>query len=440
MSKFDVDTDNETTYVTLGEYFIADNSIFLFIMRSDFEEPQVEVINLSADRLLEYIRAYFNDFGEDRWQDELAPLVTPLLSYTKEHDIIWIVPHEILHYLPFHALKIEGRYLMERNPVCYTPSASVMQYCHAQRKHSYGRALIIGDTLGDLLYARAEAYNIATLFATIPYVQEQATKAFVKMLLEQEGDQLDVLHFSCHAYFDAEHALKSGIVLAVENGAGSGDDEERWNLTAEEILRLRIRANIIKLSACETGISEYKTGDELIGLTRALIYAGTPSVIVSLWPVEALSTSLLMQHFYGQLRKPPEENNGQPVMKAEALRSAQRYVKDLTTSEVVEYCNLALDDERVKENVEQVLSLYMGRAYAQTIAGDLAQAMVSYQLAQNLLQTFDEDWAQSLSSQVSQTLTLLAFKAEDSVQPDYTVRLFEHFYYWAPFILVGDWR
>ncbi len=90
MNKFVVDTDNETKYVTLGEYFITDSAIFLFIMRSDFEEPQVEVINLSADRLLEYIGAYFNDFGEDGWQDELAPLVTPLLSYTKEHDIIWI--------------------------------------------------------------------------------------------------------------------------------------------------------------------------------------------------------------------------------------------------------------------------------------------------------------------------------------------------------------
>ena len=59
---------------------------------------------------------------EDEWQQQLGQLVEPILPYADENDIIWLVPHDALHYLPLHALKVEGRYLIERNPVCYTPS------------------------------------------------------------------------------------------------------------------------------------------------------------------------------------------------------------------------------------------------------------------------------------------------------------------------------
>ena len=82
-----------------------------------------------------------------------------------------------------------------------------------------------------------------------------------------------------------------------------------WNLTAEEIFGLKMEVDLVTFSACETGVNEYRPGNELIGLTRALIYAGTPSVVVSLWAVDDLSTGLLMQHFYQQLKKPGKDNN-----------------------------------------------------------------------------------------------------------------------------------
>lgn len=91
--------------------------------------------------------------------------------------------------------------------------------------------------------------------------------------------------------------------------------EARDILTAREIFNLKINAQLVTLSACQTGVNENKPGDELIGLTRAFLYAGAASVLVTLWSVNALSTEVLMKKFYTELK------NGRD--KATALQVAQ---------------------------------------------------------------------------------------------------------------------
>ena len=100
----------------------------------------------------------------------------------------------------------------------------------------------------------------------------------------------DVVHFSCHGKFDDLDPLSSGILLY--GGV----------LTAREIFGMRLNSELVTLSACQTGLNERSPGDELIGLTRAFLYAGSPSVVVSLWSVDARSTQELMLEFYGLLR------------------------------------------------------------------------------------------------------------------------------------------
>src|ERR1044071_3852108 len=96
----------------------------------------------------------------------------------------------------------------------------------------------------------------------------------------------------CHGVFDSRRPLRPGIVLAPE--PGSAPRGEAPVLTAEDVLGMEIRADLVALSACESGVNEHRPGDELIGLTRAWIYAGTPSVLATLWPVNDLSSQLLM--------------------------------------------------------------------------------------------------------------------------------------------------
>lgn len=437
--------------VVLAEYFTTEDTTLLFIVREDFTEPVVKEIKIPLSDIRQFVTDNFGttesgtmkvrDLNVDEWQKRFGQFVEPIVPYAEEGDIIWFVPHDVLHYLPLHSLQIEGRYLIERNPVCYTPSASVMKFCQAKRKGRREKALVLGDSRKDLLYAYEESLTVAQLFNTKPYLRDQATKRLVEEMLDKERNELDILHFSCHGYFRSDQALKSSIVLAPEeNSNGNMQNEEKWNLTAEEIFSLSMHADLVTLSACETGVNERKPGDELIGLTRALIYAGTPSVIVSLWAVDDLSTGLLMEYFYKQLRNPTEEDGGQPVSKVEALQQAETYVKNLTARQVIDYCNQRLGELQSTGDTELALGFQLGRAYEETIAGDLQQALTDYSDIQNRLTALNTEWAEKFSAQVGTTLRLLKIKARRAPPINYNAHPFESIYYWAPFILVGDWK
>jgi CHAT domain-containing protein len=441
-----------TKRVILAEYFISDDVTLLFIMRSDLDEPQAIEIRTPADEIRQFVTDNFGmaqdsrtvrELDVDEWQTRIGPFVEPILPWANESDIVWLVPHDVLHYLPLHALKVEGRYLIERNPVCYTPSASVMKYCHAKRKGRRERAFVLGDSRNDLMHAREEAYTVAELFSTTPCLDNQATKSLVENELARASDEVDILHFACHGYFHPEQALKSSVVLAPEqNGGDAEDDNERWNLTAEEIFGLDMRAELVTLSACETGINERRPGEELIGLTRSLIYAGTPSVMVSLWAVNDLSTGLLMKRFYQDLRQLPDVHDDRVTTKAEALQSAQLYVKNLTAWQIIDYCTERLTSLASLDDPERKLQLQLDRANAQAIAGNLPSAIDTYRDVQAQLKHVTAERARNLAMHVEHTLDLLEFKAEatPSAAVDYNVQPFEHPYYWAPFVLVGDWK
>ncbi len=447
--------------VVLAEYFITSEVTFLFVARQDFDEPEVISIPLSLEQITDFIGRSFREERDDEsnatvsthekiqaldetsFQDFFSPLVQPLVAMSHRHDliseegdIIWFVPHDVLHYLPLHALKVEDRLLLERNPVCYTPSAAVMKYCQGKRTGRRKSALVFADSRNDLVHARDEAIVISRFFQTTPFLGEHATKA---ILLEQlSQNSFDVLHFSCHGYFNEAEPLQSGIVLAeAENGDQTDDQSNAATLTANEIFDLQLNADLITLSACESGVSEREPGDELIGLTRALIFAGTPSVVVTLWSVDDLSTSLLIERFYEKLMGTESEA---PLNKAEALRSAQLYVKNLPAREVVERAEARLAglDQAGPDDLRW--SLLLNKAYAQTIAGDLRAAIETYSQLLTLMKESGASQDQTFS--IEQRLELLRFKDAESPVTEINIEVqpFSHLYYWAPFVLVGDWK
>ena len=131
------------------------------------------------------------------------------------------------------------------------------------------------------------------------------TRAYLNATKNNVSENIgkDILHFSCHGYFNNTDSLSSEIPF--QDGI----------LTAREIFDLKLNSELVTLSACQTGLNESKPGDELIGLTRSLIYAGAGSVIVNLWSVDALSTQEWMVEFYMELK------NGKD--KASAYQQAQ---------------------------------------------------------------------------------------------------------------------
>lgn len=439
-----------TKRVVLAEYFTTDDRTLLFIVRADFNEPQVVEIQVPLAEVRQFVATHFSvgargskvsGLDLEAWQALFGSIVEPILPWTDEGDIVWLVPHDVLHYLPLHALKVEGDYFIKRNPICYTPSASVMKYCQAKRKGRRERALILADSRSNLplLHAREQALAIQRLFAPHAevYLGGVATKALVKQRLAEAKDDFDVLHFACHGYFYPHQALRSGIMLAPGNHrVPTQEDTEglritevdgsEWNLTAEEIFSLELRADLVTLSACESGVNERRPGDELIGLTRAFIYAGTPSVLVSLWNVDELSTSVLMHEFYQQLLR-------SSTTKVEALQRAQLHLQDLSVADALRY----IEHMSTRHDLDAPAQAYLHLTKAKMLlkACDYPAAQAAFQEVL-MLEELDHQSRRQARAGVENA----SLGAQAGVAMNYHCCLYEDPYYWAPFILVGDWK
>ncbi len=231
----------------------------------------------------------------------LRPLQTDMASYTR----LIVVPHGIMHYLPFHALYDGTGYALERHEFSYLPGASLLRYCReaAARRHTNldgDRLLAVANSYNGRLPATAdEATSIARQWQGDLVVEEAATVECVRLLAPTRR----ILHVAAHGEFRPDNPLFSGLALA-----------DGW-LTTLDIFNLRLRASLVTLSACQTGRSVVGGGDELLGLMRAFLSAGAASLVTTLWEVEDRSTTQLMQAFYSHLMA--------GASKGAALRTAQ---------------------------------------------------------------------------------------------------------------------
>ncbi len=224
-------------------------------------------------------------------------------------DRLIIVPHDVLHYLPFGALRTpEGRWLIEDYTITTLPSASVLKFLPGKEARAAAGALALGNPdVGPALhlrYAEREAQAVGQRYqgATV-LVRDQATETRAKALSGAAG----LLHFATHGELNEKDPLSSALLLVP-------DGKEDGRLEVREIFGLDLKAKLVVLSACETGLGKLSKGDELVGLQRAFLYAGTPAVVTTLWKVDDRASYYLMQAFYDNL-----DESGPAV----ALRHAQ---------------------------------------------------------------------------------------------------------------------
>ncbi|MGB6295294.1 MAG: CHAT domain-containing tetratricopeptide repeat protein [Rivularia sp. (in: cyanobacteria)] len=252
---------------------------------------------------------------------------------------VTFIPQSSLFLVPFPALQDKsGKYLIEKHTILTSPSIQVLELTREKRQQIGQRMgewqrmgndiLIVGNPtmpkvppkigeapqqLTPLPGAEREAKAIAKLFNTQALIGNQATETKVTQLLPKAR----LIHLATHGLFDNVQGLNSGIALApnpplsplIKEGNEKGDGL----LTAGEILDLKLNAELVVLSACDTGRGKI-SGDGVIGLSRSLISAGVPSVLVSLWAVPDAPTAELMTEFYQNLQNNPD--------KAQALRQA----------------------------------------------------------------------------------------------------------------------
>lgn len=226
-------------------------------------------------------------------------LFAPVRDLLAGASRLMVVPHGTLHYLPLHALFDGNNYLLEQYEFSYLPVASLLRFCLEARPADGGTA-VLGHTFGGQLpFTLTEARKIADLWRCQPLLEAEAT---LENFRRQAGCAA-VLHVAAHGDFRADNPLFSGLAL-----------EDGW-LTTLDIFNLPLQAELVTLSACQTGRSVVGGGDELLGLTRAFLAAGAASLLVSLWAVDDESTAVLMENFYKLLQAGASRRS--------ALRSAQ---------------------------------------------------------------------------------------------------------------------
>ena len=291
--------------MVLLEYFTTKDSVFIFVVSSRDNQLHVETVPISAKKRYRYVENYLREvvnylYLEDignTWLELSYYLIKPISKYLVKGDVIYFVPYGLLHYLPMHALQLDGEPLIRRHPVAYSPSASLIKFCLQKGSGKLQSCASFGVVF------EKEADGVAELFGTTAYNGSLANKSNVDTCVDR-----DIIHFSCHGHFNNADPLSSGVVLYNEF------------LTVREIFGMKLGGELVTLSACETGLNQRSRGDELIGLSRAFIYAGAPSVVVSLWSVDAGSTRELMLEFYGLLKDGFD--------KASAMQEAQKKIME----------------------------------------------------------------------------------------------------------------
>jgi CHAT domain-containing protein/Tfp pilus assembly protein PilF len=253
----------------------------------------------------------------------IAP-IADLLPKDPNERVIFI-PQESLFLVPFGALQDEqGKYLIEKHTILTAPAIQVLDLTRKQKQNgqrSAGGVLIVGNPtmpkikIGELVAnldplpgSEREANQIAKFFNTEALTASKATKAAVIQKMQRSR----IIHLATHGLLHdfKGFGVPGAIALAPSGNPNDGID---GLLTAGEIFDMKLQADLVVLSACDTGRGDIK-GDGVIGLSRSLISAGVPSVLVSLWAVNDNSTAFLMTEFYRNLQQNPD--------KAVALRQA----------------------------------------------------------------------------------------------------------------------
>lgn len=285
--------------------------------------------------------------GAQDIDETLARLGRELLPWASLPTHVVVVPDGALQYLPFAALRVDGRHLIEEHRVSRLPSASVLLTLRDRRQvrpPAPARLAVMADPVLDpadprlseeaaatarehrreepseldslqrLAGSGEEAARLASLVARDCHWEERGFGATHEAARGEGLTQAGLVHFATHALLDDEHPERSQVVLSRFDRSGQA---RNGSLFAFEIAQMDLAADLVVLSACRTALGREIRGEGLVGLPQSFFEAGADRVAVSLWNVDDTATAELMEHFYDGLLRlglPP----------AEALREAQK--------------------------------------------------------------------------------------------------------------------
>jgi CHAT domain-containing protein/Tfp pilus assembly protein PilF len=305
------------------EYLVSDSGSLAFVVTRDtLSVVSLGIAHRELARLVKLARGALEPLPPTRrealWRGPLRRLHQYLITPIEEAGLLAgknrlvIIPHAELHYLPFAALVDgDGRFLVERYEIALAPSASVWLALGDRRPERAVTGILAFAPRPDALPAsRREVGAIARLAGADVLTGAAATEAEFR----REAPTRRVLHLATYGVLNKENPLFSFVELAP-----GGDQDGR--LDVHEVFGLHLSADLVVLSACQTGLAsgalaDVPPGDDWLGLTRAFLHAGAAHVVATLWPVDDWATAALMERFY--------EGYGRGTDPSDALAEAQR--------------------------------------------------------------------------------------------------------------------
>lgn len=376
LAKFQAEVLDEDS--VLLEYSLGEERSFLFVADKSslqiVELAKRAEIESSVRQFLEKIKTQRGDTlrenrrkerrvletGTAHWKkerDDLSRMLLGAASEKIENKRLLIVGSGILQYVPFAALaspNVENGFLIETNEIVVLPSASVSKVLRESKRtiqNTPGRLAVMADPVfaaddvrvktfagqkpaekpanqpvtvhrranrlrsdfSRLRFSRREAEEITRL---LPAGQRFVAMDFAANMKTANSDDLrnaKFIHFATHGFINSDYPELSGIVFSLVDETGQSQD---GFLRLHDIYNLRLNADLVVLSACDSALGKEINGEGIIGLTRGFMYAGAPSVVASLWKVEDRATAELMKRFYRAMLRDKQKP-------AEALRTAQ---------------------------------------------------------------------------------------------------------------------
>ena len=344
--------DDNTAFI---QYFLGDDTGYAFVVTSNsvsvYTTGEIPSIRESAHRFNTSLRRFDNAGYITHAHTLYEYLIEPIAPAITGKEKLVIIPDGILHHVPFEALLAsapagsgtellfsELDYLLKRFEIVYHYSARLFAHSveHTQQRdggHTFaGFAPVDFDTregefasvtdgeqrtnvvafdedirdaaidrnwFASLPHSRNEIEDIKTLF----HAREQPAEGFTDRhatvaAFKQYARDYSIVHIASHAFINENNPRLSGIVFAHN---GKNTDTDPGVLYQGEIFTLNLRADLVVLSSCESGLGELVRGEGLMAMTRGLMYAGTSNIIVSLWKVYDRHTKELMTDFYSHL-------------------------------------------------------------------------------------------------------------------------------------------
>lgn len=323
--------DNETL---LLEYFLGEERSFLWAVTSEAvrfvsDLPGRERIEALARQTSERLLESRHQTGEVAARQAAArlsqALLQPVADLLDRRRLVIVAPGA-LQKVPFAALprpeeSREPRQLIEDHEIGYLPSASVLASLRARvekRRPATGFLAVVADPVFGppfkrLRYAGREAEAILALAGRRQVLAASGAAASRKLLESGRLSDYRILHFATHGLLNEVYPELSSLALSTVAASGLPVDGQ---FRAYEVSDLKLRADLVVLSACRTGLGKEVGGEGMVGLTQAFLHAGAPQLVVSLWNVDDRATGELMKRFYTALL-----SEGRAP--AEALRQAQ---------------------------------------------------------------------------------------------------------------------